>query len=58
MSRSLGDSKGKEIGIIADPIVKSYPLIETEGFIVLASDGIWDMLSNEEVVEVVDKARW
>ncbi|CAN1185369.1 Probable protein phosphatase 2C 52 [Linum perenne] len=32
-------------------------LTDRDQFIVLASDGVWDLLSNEEVVEIVSSAR-
>ena len=57
MSRSLGDAKAKKLGVISEPIIRTYPLIEVEGFIILASDGVWDVLSNEEVADIVGNMR-
>lgn len=39
--------------LTAEPEVFHYKLEANDRFIVLASDGLWDMLSNEEVVQVV-----
>lgn len=63
LSRALGDfvfkrnnAKGPE-----DQIVTAYPDVETRDitedyeFILLACDGIWDVMSNEEVVDFVRK---
>jgi len=42
--------------VIAVPEVNSYLLSSKDLFIVLASDGLWDMLTNKLVVETVHKA--
>lgn len=58
MSRSVGDSIGKEIGVISTPVCNSFKF-DSNGdlFIVLASDGIWDVMNDVEVVNFVDKFR-
>eukprot|EP00322_Chrysochromulina_rotalis_P011983 CAMPEP_0115874366 /NCGR_PEP_ID=MMETSP0287-20121206/24502_1 /TAXON_ID=412157 /ORGANISM="Chrysochromulina rotalis, Strain UIO044" /LENGTH=232 /DNA_ID=CAMNT_0003329511 /DNA_START=1 /DNA_END=695 /DNA_ORIENTATION=+ len=54
MGRSLGDLDADEVGIIATPEV-SFRAISTacDRFLVLASDGLWEFLSSESVVEIV-----
>ena len=55
MSRSIGDAIGKKIGVIATPILSKYDLnTEADLFIVLASDGVWDVMDNEDVVNFLD----
>ena len=49
MSRSIGDLKAKNIGIISDPGILEYELSESTKFIVVCSDGVWEFLSNETV---------
>ncbi len=39
--------------LTAEPEVFQYKLEKSDKFIVLATDGLWDMLSNQEVVELV-----
>lgn len=39
--------------LTAEPEVTSYQLQRSDKFLVLATDGLWDMLSNEEVVHYV-----
>jgi serine/threonine protein phosphatase PrpC len=47
MSRSIGDYLGKDIGIIAEPIVTTHThSLTSDKFIVLASDGVWDVMEN------------
>ena len=55
MSRSLGDLVAKKIGVIDEPEIKEYEIDEDCLGIVLASDGIWDNLSNERVMEIFMK---
>ena len=61
LSRALGDFvfKKNENKKAEDQIVTAYPDVDMKDltsdheFIVLACDGIWDVLSNEEVLEFV-----
>ncbi|GAB4824990.1 hypothetical protein Ancab_007863 [Ancistrocladus abbreviatus] len=56
MARAFGDFCLKEYGVISVPEFTHKMLTERDQFIVLASDGVWDVLSNEEVVEIVSSA--
>jgi serine/threonine protein phosphatase PrpC len=53
MSRSLGDHRLKRHGVVAEPQVTHRRLGAGDLFLVLATDGVWDVLSNEEVVSIV-----
>lgn len=54
MSRSFGDHCAAQVGVIADPEVLEMNLTEQDKFIVIASDGVWEFLSNDEVVAIVE----
>ncbi|KFK30639.1 hypothetical protein AALP_AA6G008200 [Arabis alpina] len=56
MARAFGDFCLKDFGLISVPDVSYRLLTEKDEFVVLATDGIWDALTNEEVVEIVAKA--
>ncbi|KAJ6878201.1 protein phosphatase 2C 52 [Populus alba x Populus x berolinensis] len=56
MARAFGDFCLKEYGVISIPEFSHRTLTDKDQFIVLASDGVWDVLSNEEVVEIVSSA--
>ncbi|KAI5084525.1 hypothetical protein GOP47_0000694 [Adiantum capillus-veneris] len=56
MARALGDFCLKEYGLSATPQIFCRRLTEEDEFIVLASDGIWDVLSNEDVARIVASA--
>lgn len=51
MSRSLGDRYLKP-WIIPDPEVTFLPRAKEDECLILASDGLWDVMTNEEVCEV------
>ncbi|KNA14955.1 hypothetical protein SOVF_102610 [Spinacia oleracea] len=53
MARAFGDFCLKDYGLIAVPDVSYRRLTEKDEFIVLATDGIWDVLSNKEVVDII-----
>lgn len=53
MSRSLGDFQGKKIGILPVPEIQHLELTIQDRFMVIASDGIWDVMSACEVVAFV-----
>ena len=56
ISRSIGDVLAHEIGVISTPEVLEHEI--TNGlFIVMASSGIWDYISTEEVVELINGYR-
>lgn len=58
MSRSIGDAVGSSIGVISTPIINSFEFMDDrDQFIVLASDGVWDVMDNIEVVHFVEKFR-
>jgi serine/threonine protein phosphatase PrpC len=51
MTRSIGDMAVTHVGVTAEPEIKVFPnLSPSDKFIVLASDGIWDRMSNEEIM--------
>lgn len=53
MSRSFGDGAAVEVGVIADPEILEMNLSEADKFIILASDGVWEFLTNDEVANIV-----
>jgi serine/threonine protein phosphatase PrpC len=57
MSRSFGDQVVENIGVTADPEIYQLRLCPADAFIILGSDGIWEFLSNEEVVQFVGRRK-
>jgi len=54
MSRSIGDHVVNDVGVIAEPVVTKYELKEEDSFLVIATDGVWEFLSSQEVVDMVN----
>ena len=55
MSRSFGDQVAAQIGVVSIPEILFFPYIEEDKFIIIASDGLWEYVSNQEVVNIVGK---
>jgi len=53
MSRSLGDLQAHQVGVSHLPDVKRHDLGPEDKLLLIASDGVWDMFSNEEAVDIV-----
>ncbi|XP_077250216.1 putative protein phosphatase 2C 33 [Tasmannia lanceolata] len=56
MARAFGDFCLKDFGLISVPEISYRRLTEKDEFIVMATDGIWDVLSNKEVIDIVSSA--
>eukprot|EP00252_Welwitschia_mirabilis_P007588 TRINITY_DN1911_c0_g2_i1.p1 TRINITY_DN1911_c0_g2~~TRINITY_DN1911_c0_g2_i1.p1 ORF type:complete len:131 (-),score=19.97 TRINITY_DN1911_c0_g2_i1:418-810(-) len=59
MSRAIGDRYLKP-SIIPDPEITFTQRMKEDDCLILASDGLWDVISNEEACEIARKriARW
>ena len=52
LSRALGDFSLKNNGLISIPSIHKIVLNEDDCFIVIASDGIWDVLSEDDITNI------
>lgn len=52
MSRSLGDAVAHTAGVISEPEFFSRMLDASDRCLVIATDGLWEFMSNEEVIEM------
>ena len=53
LSRAVGDRFAKPV-VSSEPEIMTFPIVEDQdAFIVLASDGLWDVMSSQEVVDFV-----
>jgi serine/threonine protein phosphatase PrpC len=53
MSRSLGDRIAHSVGVSSHPEVKEFLIDIEDKFVVIASDGLWEFMDNEEVSRIV-----
>lgn len=51
VSRGIGDAHLKK-WVIAEPETKTLRIDEEHEFLILASDGLWDKVSNQEAVDI------
>ncbi|TKY65751.1 phosphatase 2C 65 [Spatholobus suberectus] len=56
MSRAFGDFCLKDYGLISVPDVFYRKITPEDEFVVLATDGVWDVLTNSEVMDIVASA--
>ena len=53
MSRSLGDTIAHSVGCSCEPDITHTVLGLSDKIIVIASDGVWEFLTNETVADIV-----
>lgn len=53
MSRSLGDTVAHSVGCSTEPDINYQILTPKDKIVLIASDGIWEFLSNQQVANVV-----
>ena len=56
MTRSFGDILGSSIGIICLPEINEYIIKKEDRAIIIASDGLWEYVSNKETINIVKKS--
>jgi serine/threonine protein phosphatase PrpC/CRP-like cAMP-binding protein len=54
-TRSLGDAFAEELGVFAEPEMLTRELEEGDEIIVLASDGVFEFLTNQSVIDICAK---
>lgn len=53
MSRSFGDLIAASVGVIPNPEIWERECTDGDKFMILASDGVWEFISNQEAVDLV-----
>ena len=53
MSRSIGDEFAKGLGVTAEPELTVTHLEKDDYILILASDGVWEFMSNLEVIQAI-----
>ena len=53
MSRAFGDGVAVKAGVTSIPEIREFSPSEHDKFIVIGSDGVWEFISNEGVVEII-----
>lgn len=55
MTRSFGDLIAQSVGVTSEPEVQKFTMTEDSKFMVICSDGVWEFMSSQEVVDLVGK---
>lgn len=55
VTRSLGDSYMKEL-VVGTPFTTATEIYDTDEFVILACDGVWDVISDIKAVEIVKES--
>jgi len=53
VTRSIGDHSLRGSGVIANPSLRKYVVKKSDKWIVIATDGVWDCLSEKDVEQLV-----
>jgi serine/threonine protein phosphatase PrpC len=56
VTRAIGDRRLKKY-ISAVPEIRTRPLQPGDDYLILASDGVWDVLSSQATVDIVNTAK-
>lgn len=54
-TRSIGDAVAEELGVYAEPEMITKELTEEDKIIVIASDGVFEFLTNQSVIDICAK---
>ncbi|KAK4855497.1 hypothetical protein QYF36_007980 [Acer negundo] len=54
-TRSVGDSTAEKIGVVSEPEVSTLQLMPNHLFFVVASDGVFEFISSQAVVDMASK---
>lgn len=54
MSRSLCDTVAHSVGVISEPEVTERTLSDNDRILVIGSDGLWEFISSEEVIQLIE----
>eukprot|EP00753_Platysulcus_tardus_P014141 PLAT4122.1.p1 GENE.PLAT4122.1~~PLAT4122.1.p1 ORF type:complete len:334 (+),score=196.38 PLAT4122.1:30-1031(+) len=57
MSRSLGDTVAHSAGVISDAELFTRKLTADDKLIVIATDGLWEFMTDQEVVDMITSVR-
>ena len=52
-ARSFGDMSGKAVGVIAEPAINIVRTLGRQLTLLVATDGVWDVMSDEEALDLV-----
>ena len=55
-TRSIGDKLSEPLGVYAVPELTTHQLTKEDDYIVVASDGIWEFITNQQCLDIITAA--
>ena len=55
MTRAFGDHALTRVGLIAEPHIIKYNIKPFDKYLVIASDGVWDELSDQDAISLCNE---
>jgi len=55
-TRSIGDRVAEDLGVSAEPEMMRHEIASTDKLLIVASDGVWEFLTNKEAMHIVTSA--
>lgn len=55
-TRSIGDAIAEDLGVYAEPEITKHAIGEDDRLLIIASDGVWEFLTNKTVGTIVSEA--
>lgn len=56
-TRSIGDAEAEELGVFAEPELHTHSLSPQDRYVVIASDGVFEFITNQEVAQIVGRTK-
>ena len=56
-TRSIGDNLSEPLGVYAIPELTTHVLLDLDEYIVVASDGIWEFMTNQQCLDIITAAK-
>lgn len=57
LSRSMGDVVAQERALTAEPDISAPVMVQKDDIIILATDGVWDVFTNEQIASFSDSTK-
>ena len=52
-TRSIGDKLSESLGVYAEPELTTHQMVKEDEYIVVASDGIWEFMTNQQCLDLI-----
>jgi serine/threonine protein phosphatase PrpC len=53
-TRILGGFNFKKYGLISDPEIEHFDLVHLDKFMIIATDGVWDVMNSDDAIQMVE----